>query len=81
MPTVKTSLHSTIESLSDKEARQIMRLVELLKEKKRGSLTLRQLAIDMAFKIPLEKARPFRIVQPIHGKGVPASRLLIGDRR
>ena len=55
MPTVKTALHSTIELLSDKEARQIMRLVELLKEKKRGSLTLRQLAVDMAFQIPSEK--------------------------
>lgn len=81
MPTVKTALHSTIELLSDKEARQVMRLVALLKEKKRDSLTLCQLAIDMAFQVPSEKIRPFRTVQPVRGKGIPASRLLIGDRR
>ncbi len=32
-------------------------------------------------KMIAKKAKPFRSVKPIHGKGIPASRLLIEDRR
>ncbi|NUO10464.1 MAG: hypothetical protein HUU08_17715 [Candidatus Brocadia sp.] len=34
-----------------------------------------------AFKIPVKKPKAFRIVKPIPGKGIPASELLIKDRR
>lgn len=34
-----------------------------------------------AFKIPVIKAKAFRVVKPIQGKGIPASELLIKDRR
>lgn len=34
-----------------------------------------------AFKIPVVKAKAFRVVKPIQGKGIPASELLIKDRR
>lgn len=34
-----------------------------------------------AFKISVKKAKAFRIVRPIQGKGIPASELLIKDRR
>ncbi|MDN3515101.1 MAG: hypothetical protein NG747_11965 [Candidatus Brocadia sp.] len=34
-----------------------------------------------AFKIPVKKPKAFRIVKPIQGKGIPASELLIKDRR
>lgn len=33
------------------------------------------------FKIPGKKPKAFRIVKPIQGKGIPASELLIKDRR
>lgn len=32
-------------------------------------------------KLIAKKAKPFRSVKPIHGKGIPASKLLIEDRR
>lgn len=34
-----------------------------------------------AFKIPVKKPKAFRIVKPIQGKGIPASELLVKDRR
>ena len=34
-----------------------------------------------AFKIPAKRAKAFRVVKPIQGKGIPASELLIKDRR
>lgn len=34
-----------------------------------------------AFKIPVIKTKAFRVVKPIQGKGIPASELLIKDRR
>jgi len=33
------------------------------------------------FKIPVKKAKAFRVVKPIQGKGIPASELLVKDRR
>ena len=34
-----------------------------------------------AFKIPVKKAKAFRVVKPVQGKGIPASELLIKNRR
>lgn len=34
-----------------------------------------------AFKKPVIKTKAFRVVKPIQGKGIPASELLIKDRR
>lgn len=81
MNSVKATLHDTIELLSEKEARQIMKFAQILRNKKGASLTLKRLSIDPAFKMPAEKTKAFRSVEPIHGKGIPASRLLIEDRR
>jgi hypothetical protein len=79
MNSIKELLHSTIEQLSDEEARQILELAEDLK-KSNVSLTLRRLAIDPAFKVPSEVVEVFRAVEPIQGKGIAASRLLVKDR-
>ncbi len=81
MSSVKASLRTTIESLSEQEARQIMEIVRALKSKKEASLTLKRLAVDSAFKISSKQSKPFRAIQPIQGKGIPASKLLIEDRR
>jgi len=55
MSSVKAALHTKIESMSEKEARQVMKIVRVLKSKKEASLTLKTLAVDPAFKISLKK--------------------------
>ncbi|MFH1434281.1 MAG: hypothetical protein ABIJ56_01070 [Pseudomonadota bacterium] len=81
MSSIKESLYKTIELLSEKEARQIMKLIRLLRKNRAGSRTLQRLAIDTAFNIPVKKPKARRIVKPIRGKGVPASTLLVENRR
>ena len=81
MSSIKQSLYKTIELLSEKEARQIMKLIRLLRKNKAVSRTWQRLAIDTAFSIPAKKSKAHRIVKPIRGKGVPASSLLVENRR
>ena len=81
MGSIKESLHNTIELLSDEEARQLLEFVQRLQSKGVISLTLRRLAGDPAFRIPLEESGAFRVVEPIQGKGVAASTLLVEERR
>ncbi len=81
MESVKQALHSTIELLGDEEARQILEFARRLREKDAVSPTLRRLANDPTFRIPSMEKLAFRVVQPIEGKGIAASRLLVEDRR
>lgn len=81
MSSVKESLYKAIELLSDDEARQLLEFAQRLQKKSGISLTLRRLASDPAFEIPSEGTGAFRVVEPIRGKGIPASRLLVGNRR
>jgi len=81
MPSVKELLYDSIELLSEKEARQLMGVVRILRNKKEISPTMKRLAVDATFKVPTRKTKAFRSVQPVKGKGIPASALLVEDRR
>jgi len=81
MGSIKTLLYTTIDLLSEREAREILKFTRLLKEKKEVSSTLNKLAVDETFVLPTCRPKAFRIVKPVQGKGTPASRLLIEDRR
>jgi hypothetical protein len=78
---VKESLYRTIELLSDDEAHQLLEFAQRLQKKSGISLTLRRLASDPAFKIPSKGSGTFRVVEPIQGEGIPASKLLVESRR
>ena len=81
MGSVKASLHTTIESLSEREARQLMGIVRKIRSKKEAGLTLKRIALDPAFNVTIKQSKPFRAIQPIQGNGQPASKLLVEDRR
>ena len=81
MSTIKESLQDTIARLSDEEARQVFEFAQHLRKTGTASPTIERLAGDPAFEIPSEEAGAFRVVQPIQGKGVPASELLVEERR
>jgi hypothetical protein len=81
MNSVKESLRQMIEQMSDEEARQMLVFAHHLQQKRGVSLTLKRLAADPVFKVPGSGARTFHVVEPIYGKGIAASRLLVDDRR
>lgn len=78
---VRESLHNTIELLNAEEARQVLEFAQRLQKKRDVLPTLKRLGGDPTFKIPSEGISVFRVVQPVAGKGIPASRLLVEDRR
>ena len=81
MISVKESLQHMIEQMSDEEARQLLEFVHHLQQRRGVSLTLKHLASDQIFKIPGSGVGDFHVVEPIHGKGIAASKLLVDDRR
>ena len=80
MDSVKESLHNTIELLSDEEARQLLEFAQRLQKRSDIPLALRRLASDPTFKVPSKVSGNFRVVEPIPGKGIAASRLLVEER-
>ena len=81
MSMIKESLHHTVEQLNDEEAQQVLAFAQQLKAREEISPTLKRLASDPAFEVPSEERSVFRQIKPIQGKGIPASELLVEDRR
>jgi hypothetical protein len=73
---IKESLYTVIEKLSDEEARKILEYTDQLKTKSETTSILKQLESDPTFKIPASDLTPFPKVKPVKGKGIPASELL-----
>ena len=81
MNSVKESLLYMIEQMSDEEVRQVLEFAHHLQQRRGVSLTLKRLATDPVFKVPGSGVGGFHVVEPIYGKGIAASRLLVDDRR
>ena len=81
MNSVNELLQHMIERMSDAEVRQLLEFAQHLQHGHDDSLALKHLATDPAFKVPGSGARDCHVVEPIYGKGMAASRLLVDDRR
>ena len=81
MNSVKELLQHLIERMSDAEARQMLEFAQHLQHRRDDSLTWERLATDPAFKVPGNGVGAFRVVEPVQGKGIAASKLLVDDRR
>jgi len=81
MPSSRERLRDVIDRLTDAEVRRILTLIESGKEDSRSLRTLERLSTDPAFSVPLLGLRTFRVVEPVASKGVPASEMLVEDRR
>lgn len=81
MRSAKATLRQTVEALNDEEARQILEFAQRLLRSKHESQTFQRLVHDPAFHVPQDRAFTFRVITPIHGKGMPAAQLLEQDRR
>jgi hypothetical protein len=85
----KEILVQEVERLSEKDAREVL---DLLRAKKAGAVApvrpeptreelIQRAAGHPGLHAPHRNARPFRKVEPIECPGIPASELLIRDRR
>ena len=81
MLSVKESLRTTTDSISAEEALRVLSFIEQMRKHPVRSSTLKRLAGDPTFKVPPRKLGAFAEVDPLEGKGTPASQLLVEDRR
>lgn len=88
MASVKEILVQEVEQLSDEDARQVLELVRTKKTTAAGQrpkLTreelIRRAMGRPGIHVPDPDAPPFEKVEPIETRGVPASQMLIADRR
>ena len=81
MLSVKESLRSTVDAISDEEALRVLAFIEQMRKHPVRSLTLKRLAGDPTFKVPPRKLGAFARIDPTEGKGASASHMLLEDRR
>ena len=81
MSAVKEALLEEVENLSDEEAREISAFLHTLKNGKNMEKLFKNLASNPDFSVPRNFPPYFKKVEPAIGKGIPASQLLIQDRR
>lgn len=89
MATAKESLRKQVDQLSEEEAQEILGLIGArgsraatsMKAELTREVVRARLADRPAFRVPTADAQPFRRRKRIHCPGIPASELLIADRR
>ncbi len=81
MPSSRDKLRAAIDRLTDAEVHRILALIESNEEGRHALRTLERLSTDPAFNVPLLGLRAFRVIEPVAGKGMPASEMLAKDRR
>jgi len=81
MASPRQELLDRISTLTDEEARRTIVFVDGLRGDDDTARLRRLLAGDPAFRVPASGTPRFREVKPARGKGQPASKLLVADRR
>jgi len=89
MATAKDSLRGKVDQLSEEEAQEILSMIATKGSQRAAGTGARlsrevvreRLAGKAAFRVPLANAVPFRKRKRIQCPGVPASEMLIADRR
>ena len=75
------TLRETVASLTEAEAAKALDYIQHLRGERQSRALDHLLAGDPAFHLPDEPRAPLPPVEPIRGMGVPASELLVRDRR
>jgi len=87
MASTKRFLQQAVAQLTEEQARRVLDLIEQMLASAPGKreLTHRQmqerLAADPNFTLPTTDAPPFEDFEPLESSGIPASQLLVADRR
>ena len=82
--TIKDKLINEIERIPDEIALQLLRFLQILQfpqEVREHIDELQSLKDDPTFILPAQKEIYFEFVQPIRLEGIPASQLLMEERR
>ncbi len=81
MPTALEELRDTWPSIDETEARILLRTIRSHRGRAVRPALFEFLAADPDCVLPASQFGPISIAPPIHGTGIPASDLVIRDRR
>lgn len=81
MNPIKESIYQTIDQLNEDEQLQVLQFAQHLKKKNSIPQVETFLVDDPAVKLPTKGIDVFKQVKPVYGHGLPASELLLKDRR
>jgi hypothetical protein len=81
MATASEKLRQTVESLTETEAAQALDYIRSLRRHESNHVANALLSADPSFRVPDSPYAPLPPIEPVHGSGVPASELLLRDRR
>jgi hypothetical protein len=81
MASASEKLRETIESLSETEAAKALDYIRSLRREQPNRALGALLSGDPSIHLPAMPYAPLPPIEPVHGSGIPASELLIRDRR
>jgi hypothetical protein len=81
MSAIRESLHESLRELTEDEARQTLEFVQALRRKTELAELHRRLVGKPGYRLPSPEHPGFPPVEPVQTTGVPASQLLVRDRR
>ncbi|MGH2585910.1 MAG: hypothetical protein ACRDJE_13435 [Dehalococcoidia bacterium] len=81
MTTDHEQVRAALERLSNDEAEELLALVRQIEWRRSDSASLRRLAADPSFNVPVPKDRAFQRIKPLVAAGRAASEILVEDRR
>jgi len=81
MSAIRDSLIESVRKLTDEEARQTLAFIRALRRRAEGAELRRRLAGEPGYRLPAPDHRGFPAVEPAPTTGLPASHLLVQDRR
>ena len=76
----KEMLYEKIQDMTEEEARQVLDMVEQVKQPDSKEALWERLSKIPGIKVPEGGFQPFDDFEPVKGTGIPASQLLIEDR-
>lgn len=78
---VKERLNKEIQNLTEEQARRVLNNVFQIKHSTMTDQDWERLGKNASLELPKDRNKPSRKFEPIKGWGIPASQLLIEDRR
>lgn len=81
MRTPRADILAALDRMSDDELTELLALAQRIEQRRTAPPLLERLAADPSFRIPQPEHRTFARFTPIDATGLPASEILVRDRR
>jgi hypothetical protein len=81
MSSARDALHEAVATLNEAEAARALQWIKKMRGAGQRQILVELLAGDPAIHVPEDPFAPLPSIEPLAGDGIPASELLVRDRR